>query len=100
MTLPGGFQLPLGIFVCSIADYDYSAMCVSADELESFAQQTAQRYLLSQMISGKILHAYTVTEEQENVCVLTGRYVCSEMIGRVQYEEITQNYGENNGENR
>jgi len=96
LTLPGGFQLPIAFFVTVTNVYDQSAVSASAEYAESAANTFAQQYLLSQMISGRIMRSFTNAELCDGVCVLLGQYICSEMIGRVQNEEILGNYGENN----
>jgi len=96
LTLPGGFQLPIALFVTITNEYDQSVASASAEYAEAAASTFAQQYLLSQMISGRIMRSFTNIELRDGVCVLLGQYVCSEMIGRVQNEEIIGNYGENN----
>lgn len=93
LTLPGGFQLPFGIAVETVTDYDTADTAVpgTAAVLEEYARG----YLLSHMTAGQIL-----AERTEAVGTrLFADYICLEMIGQNQYEEITKEYGENYGEN-
>ena len=96
VTLPGGFRLPIAFFVCVTNVHDQIVASASAELSESTAGAYAQQYLLSQMISGRILHTATQIQQHDGVCVLLGQYICNEMIGRVHSEEIIRNYGEDN----
>ncbi len=95
LTLPGGFQLPIALIVCSTSVFDQSIISAGTEDVEQTAREHAHEYLLSQMISGKILRDNMITQYRTGVCLLTGEFVCSEMIGRVQNEEIIDKYGEN-----
>ncbi len=94
LTLPGNYRLPVTLFVSTVTICDSEA---SPDEqtAQLTARDAARSYLLGQMISGRILQEDAVWQ-QGSVCVLTGKFICNEMIGRVQHEEIYENYGENN----
>lgn len=100
LKLPGGFQLPVSIFVTTISRHNQTTVSAAGDIAEASACTYAQQYLLSQMISGKILQSISSTQYQNDVLVVRGEYICSEMIGRVRYEETIDNYGEDHGENR
>jgi len=93
VQLPGGFQLPLGIAVTETVLYDESSAQASACNTDFLMQDRAQGYLLSQMVSGKILYKDVSVEQRESLHVLHGRYLCSEMIGRTQTERILDQYG-------
>ena len=56
-------------------------------------EDSALRYLESQMIAGSVLQQDTQIVPQDDGVLLRGEYVCMEMIGRVQKEQI----GEQNG---
>lgn len=96
VTLPGGFRLPIVLFVCVTNVHDQIVVSAGTELAESTAGAYARQYLLSQMISGRILHDTAQIQQHDGVCVLLGRYICNEMIGRVHSEEIIKNYGENN----
>ncbi len=100
VKLPGGFQLPVALFVITVRVYDESVAFTTTELAETTARTYAQQYLLSHMISGNVLQDRTITQYQADVCILQGEYVCSEMIGRVRNEETIGNYGEDHGENR
>ena len=100
VTLPGGFVLPFGVFVSKSVSYEASTAFGEDENLLRLAEDVAKQYLLSQMVSGKILLDSVRASSEGEVVILSGKYVCLEMIGRVQYEENTHSYGEDNRENR
>lgn len=95
MTLPGGLQLPVILVREEWTWYSQSEKTVDTGSTGQILLEYAQDYLRSRMVAGQIL------ERQEAVdgCTLYAEYICLEMIGQVRYEEITENYGENSGEN-
>jgi sporulation protein YqfD len=100
VTLPGGFKPPFGLFVSSVRSYDTRAVSYDIENVKPLAEDAAKKYLLSQMVSGKILLDSVIANSNGEFLALSGQYICLEMIGRVQYEENTLNYGENNRKNR
>ena len=87
MTLPGGFQLPLTIVSETYFDYEQIAP-TSPNPEDQTVSEFVQRYLLNQMIAGKILNCReSVTHEEAYTC-LEGIYGCLEMIGLERSEEI------------
>ncbi len=95
ITLPGGFQLPLGL--CVERYVPYRIQPGNGDMERNSRQLTAytQAYLTAQMHGGEILRASENFDSDTNVLRLTGSYVCREMIGRIRQEQI----GDTNGEN-
>ena len=93
LSLPGGFRLPIGIF-----REVYTARTLEPSLLptEEQLQATAREYLLSTMISGKVL----IESTEIQGATLRGSYLCSEMIARERNEELMQSYGKNSGEDR
>ena len=85
VTLPGGFILPLGIATERWFRYTTTDESTPIDEP---LKQAAQRYLNSQMIAGCIISREEEITLEDGIWVLSGRYVCLEMIGREQSEEI------------
>lgn len=91
LTLPGGFALPVAIVKETLHFYETEdARCENIQWL----QVACQKYLLTQMAAGQILNEWTVTDTEADVCILTGKYACLEMIGQVKYEELMYGYGE------
>lgn len=88
LTLPGGFVLPFGITVETCVYYlpDYAE--ISQSQAQRIMELQARAYLIDSMISGQILSQAETFSQGEGVYSLTGRYICSEMVGRIQYEEI------------
>lgn len=83
VTLPGGFQLPLGIIKEVWLDYE-----ASPGEPEIFdLSDAASRYLLDALADGQILATQTNLREDDSAYILNGSYVCREMIAQIQIEE-------------
>ncbi len=97
LTLPGGFQLPFGIKVETFVYYRPDSVCIPEEQASQLMEHQARQYLVSGMISGKILSQKQIFSAYDGLYCLTGRYVCREMIGRIQYEKIgayhEQTYG-------
>ena len=96
VTLPGGFVLPFGFFIDTVEEYECVANSDATAVSDVAVKKAAREYLLSNMISGKILQEVIRFCQEDDICVLSGQYVCSEMISRVKYEEIYEHYGEGN----
>lgn len=93
LTLPGGFQLPIGI--CKETIFYHAAEKVENSAGTTVMERWAEEYLLSHMTAGQILESRTTTEGNR----LYGEYICLEMIGQNRYEEFTRQDGEIDGEN-
>ena len=93
VTLPGGFSLPVALAVDTYVfrETEDSAMEITQYQLSKFARQ----YLEGQMVAGIIKDSIVSFSKEENAVYLTGSYICSEMIGRVQQEQIGEIYVEN-----
>ena len=88
VTLPGGFRLPV-ILVTEAYTYRQSAqMQIEEPSLSNFAQS----YLQQQMVSGAILSTDETVRQMETAYCLKGKYICTEMIGRIRNEEIIKPY--------
>lgn len=87
ITLPGGYQLPLGIGKEVLLDSEYDKATPEVQDWELFLSGCAEGYLLSQMISGRIQRKHERTLVTDNSAVLTGQYACYEMIGKSHSEE-------------
>ena len=93
VTLPGGFQLPIGLARDSYTECEAWDVSVEETEAQGRMQRYAEQYVQRQMIAGTIDSGMTVLTQKPGVLCLTGKYICTEMIGKVQWEQI----GENNG---
>ena len=59
---------------------------VEADDTQRGLERFAQEYLLNQMIAGRVLYSDEVMETLPGAYLLTGQYLCTEMIGRERLE--------------
>ena len=96
VTLPGGFQLPYALRIERVMFYDTASMPTSADFMEQLLRSSADCYIKQEMVSGRILASTVSLDAQEDAIILSGDYICLEMIGREQSEEILQHYGKDN----
>lgn len=88
VTLPGGFQLPIGIGIEAYTLYECEAADAPRQEAEEQLMLFADSYIMKQMIAGKILNRYNTFSESKGTYCLNGNYTCTEMIGRLQPEQI------------
>lgn len=94
ITLPGDFCLPIALAVETYSKDAVRSVSIAHSEAEAMMTGYAESYLQNQMVAGTILSGkQTVTEETGYYC-FRGSYVCVEMIGKEQGEQI----GETNGE--
>lgn len=90
LTLPGGFQLPIGIVRETWIYYNSQEAEITQADSYAWLQTAAENYLQSQMVAGRILSQDTAMLLEEGVGCLSGQYACLEMIGQVKNEEILQ----------
>ena len=88
ITLPGGFRLPVGIGVETRTRWALTAGMLPEDSMGSSLSGFAEQQIRSRMIAGQILSRKVSVSREEDRYVLTGRFFCEEMIGRVITEEI------------
>ena len=93
ITLPGGFRLPFALCIEEIIEYRTEERNTSLRELQSAMSAYAQHYVTRQMIAGSIVEGEELADTQCGVYSLTGKYVCTEMIGR----EVAEQIGDTNG---
>ena len=92
-VLPGGFQLPISIAVEQWYYRKTDSITAASEISQLYTEEFAEGYLLQQMLSGKILGKLESADIGDAVYTLTGRYICLEMIGREQSEEIIKHDG-------
>lgn len=85
ISLPGGFQLPVGI--CVEKTVFYAETEEPAQPNEKLLQDFARQYLFEQMIAGKIRLAREKFSIEDGLFQLDGNYSCYEMIGAERPEE-------------
>lgn len=88
LTLPGGFQLPVKLVKETVTDYESEPQAVPEESAEELLTDFASAYLKQQMIAGSITDRIQPVFEDGGAWHLAGEYACTEMIGRVQTEEI------------
>ncbi len=93
LTLPGGFVLPLGLCVEVFADYTMETQKRPQEEVYMDLENFASVYLQQQMVAGTIRNQTQTISSEDGTYHLSGKYICEEMIGREQHEQI----GEQNG---
>lgn len=94
VTLPGGFVLPLAILTETWIHYEAEEGNSEVTQLQ--LQEFASSYLSTMMTAGTIQSANETVVSDEAVIILQGNYNCYEMIGITHFEEIWENYGEDN----
>lgn len=90
LTLPGGFQLPIGIAREAYIYYDTQEVQITEADSVDWLQSAAENYLQAQMVAGRILSQDVEVLLKDGVGCLSGQYACLEMIGQVKNEEILQ----------
>ncbi len=93
MTLPGGFQMPVGVIVEQFISYDTET--AAAENPEPVLRDFAKTYLQQKMTAGKIEHSAEVFTELADAYRLDGSYSCYEMLGISRIEENLNRYGKN-----
>ena len=85
LVLPGGYTLPVAIVKQEILYYD------SAPEIRNdfaFLETASRAYLKRQMTAGTVLTEAVSLTENDDICRISGRYGCLEMIGITKAEEL------------
>ncbi len=95
VTLPGGFQLPIALCIETYVTRETVPGILDGAAAKEQLEDFAERCLREQMIAGEVLSREESVTKEQGVYALTGEYVCTEMIGRVQREKI----GDINGKN-
>lgn len=95
LTLPGGFALPVKLVTETVVYYDNCTVSLTEDQLKDQLSASARAYLLEQMIAGQIVKEdFDMTTAE--IAQMYYRSTCTEMIGRIQEEEIIIPNGNNN----
>ena len=88
LTLPGGFRLPVALVKQSYVNRELSDACMDESQARQLLSDASDRYILDRMIAGRILSTSKAFSSLGEGYHLTGIYACTEMIGRVQQEQI------------
>ena len=90
MCLPGGFTLPIGIVIQTQICYSVESKSVKpSTQMVDYVS----RYILQQMISGRITASRHAMLEMEDYFQYEGVYHCFEMIGITRTEERITEHG-------
>ena len=98
LTLPGKFRLPVTLIKETVTECTMSVRTTS--EPDRLLQTFAEDYLRHQMIAGSIIHKSEQITEGDGIVTLTGRYICSESIGKILEEKIGEDHGKTSGTDR
>ena len=91
LTLPGGIPLPIAIVCDTLTWYETDEGNVEIGSARSALTDFSRNYISSQMIAGIITHTDEVWKTEPGRYLLSGQYLCSEMIGRERLENGVQN---------
>ena len=96
LVLPGGFVLPIALIKITVTDYILTEY--QHENMESFhwLSTYAEEYINNQMHLGQVVETQDSLSLSGGNVIFAGRYLCTEMIGRVQDEEIITGNGKRN----
>lgn len=100
LTLPGGFVLPLAFETEHTVVYNNAPYQMPSDAANKVISEQADRYLLSQTVSGVIQNRHLYFTADDTMGRTFAKYTCVEIIGRERTGELNIHYGENDGTNR
>ena len=86
LTLPGGISLPVSLVCETLSWYSQAEQAVDTEDARGELLSFSQNYLSDQMIAGTVSYADEVLDTEPGVYLLTGQYICTEMIGRERLE--------------
>ena len=86
LTLPGGISLPVSLVCETLSWYSQAEQAVDTEDARGELLSFSQNYLSEQMIAGTVSYADEVLDTKPGVYLLTGQYICTEMIGRERLE--------------
>lgn len=92
LSLPGGFQLPIALVRETLTDFSPAPSIQTGVDSYSWINDYSEDYLTGQMVAGCIISCDSDISVSDSICVYNGRFSCLEMIGKVHYEEILDNY--------
>ena len=86
MVLPGGFTMPVSLVWDTYIQTSMEAKTLDESTAREELTKDSRNDLCSQMIAGTICHADEVIQTKPGLYLLSGQYICSEMIGRERLE--------------
>ena len=88
LTLPGGFSLPVSVWVNTYTRYETAPAEVPREDASLGLRRFAGQYLKDQMVAGEIQHQLQPVTREGDLFRLRGSYVCREIIGKLRLEQI------------
>ena len=96
ITLPGGFQLPIGLCLEEYRFYKTVESSITEETAAVALKAFAEQYLLQHMVAGSIINKNQSVVQDNGAYRLKGEYACIEMIGKIRQEQIGDTNGKNN----
>lgn len=96
LSLPGGFELPVGLLRETSIKRETVSTTAHSIKLNNQIVSATEEYINNQMVSGKILSESVSISQKNGLITLTGSYHCLEMIARFHCRETLIDYGEDN----
>ncbi len=93
LSLPGGFHLPFALCIETYREYGLQKRAKAIEAANAGLERFADKYLHQQMVAGSVLDRTQTLSSENGVYQLTGAYLCTEMIGREQQEQIGVQHG-------
>ena len=100
VTLPGGYSLPVGIAVDSGSVRQLHLTEDDPESQKSAIAEYTKYYLHQHMVAGNLISSSENMDISEGLIQMNGEYTCTEMIGKVQREQIGEDNGKNDGTDR
>lgn len=88
LSLPGGFRLPVAVCIDQFTFYEIQTISETEHHAHKQLKQFAEDYLIQQMVAGKIMSKQEQLTFSDGLYTLEGSYICREMIGKQQREQI------------
>ena len=88
VSLPGGFRLPFAFCVDQYDSYKIQKSMISENNAQFQLQVFSDDYLRREMVAGQILQKQHQLSVSDGLYMLESEYLCTEMIGREQREQI------------
>lgn len=93
ITLPGGLRLPVALVTETTVSYEVDSGAFERDDAQMLISDYSTDYLTHTMTAGRICDRFESLSWSDELCILRGRYVCREMIGKIRPEENIHDYG-------
>ena len=96
ITLPGGFQLPMAFLVERYVLWETGTETIPQTDAQQILLDFGESYLHRQMLAGKVLKEEHTFLSDDGQMTMAGKYICMEMIGKMQRLQIGEYNGESN----